>query len=83
MLGFITRTSDAFSPRHRPERPSSAMTSLAVSMSPLRSSLEEVCCRVVTTATGMVNSWARAPATAPRESSAAVERVELGWSLER
>ena len=42
----------------------------------LRERLEwPICCRVAITATGIVNIWASAPATAPRRSSAAVESV--------
>lgn len=70
----MTSTRLAFKPLHRPDTPSGpSMTSRAVAKRPLRSSLEAVCCRVVTTATGMVKIWATAPAAAPRASSTAVE----------
>lgn len=55
--GFTTRTRLALRPRHRPVQPSSLfMTSLPVSMIPFLSPLGWVCCLVVMTAIGIVNS---------------------------
>ena len=73
MAGLITSTRLAFKPRHRPDMPSSpSMISTAVSKIPFLTPFGCVCCLVVMTLTGIVNTCAMAPATAPRESSAAV-----------
>lgn len=74
ILGFTTSTKLAFNPLHSPVHPSSlSTTSFAVAKIPFFSPLRCVCCLAVTTAIGIVNSCASAPATAPNESSAAVE----------
>ncbi|KAJ6260982.1 hypothetical protein Dda_3647 [Drechslerella dactyloides] len=75
IAGLTTSTKLAFSPLHRPVQPSAATTSFAVETRSFRSAFSDVCCRVVTTATGIVNSCASAPATAPNDSSATVDRL--------
>src|SRR5205823_1260553 len=80
MLGLMHSTKLAFKPLHRPRQPSGpSMTSSVVPSRLLRSLLGTVCCRVVTTATGIVKMLASMPATAPRASSTAV----LGGAGER
>jgi hypothetical protein len=73
IAGLTTSTRLALNPLHRPLYPSSlSITSFAVANMPFFSPFGCVCCLVVTTAIGIVNSCANAPATAPRLNSTAV-----------
>lgn len=81
IAGFTVSTKPGLRPVQSAVTPPSAMISFAVSqkLGSLAGLADwaggtQSCWRVAMTAAGMVNIWARAPAAAPRDSSAGVDK---------
>jgi len=75
MAGLTVSTSPGFKPVHNPVQPFSCTISDPTSSRDLELELSAICCRRAITDTGIVNIWARAPASAPRASSWGVDNA--------